>query len=125
MKPSLTPRRRVLVVDDNLDYLRSLTLLLRSLGHEVDFAINATAAIPAARRFQPDVVFLDVGLPDGDGRLLAAPLRREAGLSDVRILCVTGRANEDPRRSLEGGCDGHFVKPLDPAMLESILAPKL
>ena len=125
MKPPLATPRRVLVVDDNLDYLRSLTLLLRTLGHEVDFAINATAAIPTARHFRPDVVLLDVGLPDGDGRLLAGPLRREPGLSNVRILCVTGRAHEDPRRSLEGGCDGHFVKPLDPAMLQSLLAPEL
>ena len=123
MKPPLPPHRRVLVVDDNLDYLRSMTLLLRGMGHEVDFAINATAAISVARRFRPDTVFLDVGLPDGDGRLLARALRREAGLGDAHIVCVTGRAHEDPVRSLEAGCDGHFVKPLDPALIESMLAP--
>lgn len=122
MHPPLTPRRRVLVVDDNLDYLRSMTLLLRGMGHEVDFAINATAAISVARRFRPDTVFLDLGLPDGDGRLLAGPLRREAGLANARILCVTARAYEDPRRSFDSGCDGHFVKPLDPALIESVLA---
>src|SRR6185436_16264338 len=99
MKQPLAPRRRVLIVDDNLDYLRSMTQLLRAMGHQANFAINATAALPVARRFQPDTVFLDVGLPDGDGRLLAGLLRREVGLSDVRIVCVTGRANEDPRRS--------------------------
>jgi CheY-like chemotaxis protein len=123
VKPPLVPRRRVLVVDDNLDYVRSLTLLLRSMGHQADFAINATAAISAARRFRPDTVLLDVGLPDGDGRLLAGSLRREAGLSNARIVCVTGRVHEDPRRSMEAGCDGHFVKPLDPALIENLLAP--
>jgi DNA-binding response OmpR family regulator len=122
MTPPLAPRRRVLVVDDNLDYLRSMTQLLRAMGHEASFAINVTAAIPVARRFRPDTVFLDVGLPDGDGRLLAGMLRREIGLSDARIICVTGRAHEDPRRSLEAGCDGHFVKPLDLALIESLLA---
>lgn len=121
--PPPAPRRRVLVVDDNLDYVRSMTLLLRSMGHQVDYAINATAAIALARLFRPDTVILDVGLPDGDGRLLAGLLRREAGLSDARFVCVTGRAHEDPRRSLEAGCDDHFVKPLDPALLESLLAP--
>ncbi len=121
-KPSLAPRRRVLVIDDSLDYVRSMVLLLRSMGHCANFAINATAATEVARSFQPDVVLLDVGLPDGDGRLLAAQLRREAGLGDVRIVCVTGRVQEDPRRSLEAGCDAHFLKPLDSATLERELA---
>lgn len=112
----------MLVVDDSLDYLRSMVLLLRSMGHYANFAINATAAVPVARRFRPDVVLLDVGLPDGDGRQLAALLRREAGLGDVQIICVTGRAHEDPRRSLEAGCDAHYLKPLDTPTLRRVLA---
>jgi two-component system CheB/CheR fusion protein len=122
MKQPLAPRRRVLIVDDNLDYLRSMTLLLRAMGHQANFAINATVALSVARRFRPDTVLLDVGLPDGDGRLLADQLRHEAGLNDLHIVCVTGRAHEDPRRSIEAGCDAHFVKPLDPALLGSLLA---
>lgn len=122
MQPRLGPRRRVLVVDDNLDYLRSMTMLLHRMGHQVDFAINATVAVSVARRFRPDVVFLDVGLPDGDGRLVAGLLRHEAGLSDAHIVCVTGRSNEDPRLSMEAGCDSHHVKPLDPASIEALLA---
>jgi CheY-like chemotaxis protein len=121
-KQTLASRRRVLVIDDSLDYLRSMVLLLRSMGHYANFAINATAAIPVARRFRPDVVLLDVGLPDGDGRQLAALLRCEAGLGDVQIICVTGRAHEDPRRSLEAGCDAHYVKPLDTPTLRRVLA---
>jgi DNA-binding response OmpR family regulator len=121
MQP-LAPRRRVLIVDDNLDYLRSMTLLLRAMGHEANFAINSTVALSVARRFRPDTVLLDVGLPDGDGRLLADKLRHESGLNDLHIVCVTGRSHEDPRRSIEAGCDAHFVKPLDPALLESLLA---
>lgn len=112
----------MLVVDDNLDYLRSMVLLLRAMGHESEFAINATAAISVARLFRPDTILLDVGLPDGDGRLLAGLFRREAGLSDALIVCVTGRMYEDPRRSLEAGCDAHFVKPLDNSVLGKLLA---
>jgi DNA-binding response OmpR family regulator len=113
--------RRILVVDDNLDYVHSMALLLRALGHLVYFAINGTAALEEARRFRPEFIFLDVGLPDGDGRLLARQLRRQAGLEPVRIMCVTGRANEDPGKSLEAGCDEHYLKPLDPAMLGKLL----
>src|SRR5688572_18568712 len=107
---SLGPRCRVLIVDDNLDYVRSMTMLLRTMGHECSFAINGTVALAVARLFKPDTVLLDVGLPDGDGRLLAAQLRREPGLPEIRIVCVTGKADADPRRSLEAGCDAHFVK---------------
>ena len=118
---SLAPRRRVLVVDDNLDYLHSMTQLLRAMGHEADFAINATVALSVARYFRPDTIMLDILLPDGDGRLLADELRREVGRDDVRIVCVTGRSNEDPRRSLQAGCDAHYVKPLTPAEIEQLL----
>ena len=118
---SLAPRRRVLVVDDNLDYLHSMTQLLRAMGHEADFAINATVALSVARYFRPDTIMLDILLPDGDGRLLADELRREVGRDDVRIVCVTGRSNEDPRRSLQAGCDAHYVKPLTSAEIEQLL----
>ena len=117
-------RRRVLVVDDNLDYLRSMVLLLRTMGHESEFAINATAAISVARLFRPDTILVDVGLPDGDGRHLAGLFRREPGLSDALIVCVTGRMYEDPRRSLEAGFDAHLVKPLDYSMIGRLLAQR-
>jgi DNA-binding response OmpR family regulator len=111
-------------VDDDLDYVHTMALIVRALGFEADFAINATAALPAARRFQPHFVLLDVGLPDGDGRELARPLRQEPGLDNVRIYCVTARVHEDPRRSLEAGCDDHFVKPLEPRFLASLLGAR-
>ena len=117
----LKPRRRVLIVDDNLDYVHSMAQILRSMGHECTFAINGTVALEVARLFKPDTVLLDVGLPDGDGRLLAAKLRREPDLPEMRIVCVTGRAEADPARSIESGCDAHFVKPVDPAQIESLL----
>ena len=110
------------MIDDNLDYLRSMVQLLRDMGHYANFAINATAALSVARRFRPDTILIDVGLPDGDGRLLAAQLRSEPGLGDARIVCVTGRVNEDPKRSLDSGFDGHYVKPLDSSTLQRLLA---
>jgi two-component system KDP operon response regulator KdpE len=90
-------------VDDDLDYVHSMALIIRAFGCEADFAINATAALPAARRFRPHVVLLDVGLPDGDGRKLARPLKQEQGLDNPRIYCVTARAHEERVRSLEAG----------------------
>ena len=112
----------MLVVDDNLDTVHSMAVLIRSMGHEVQFAINALAAIDAARRFRPDIVFLDIGLPDMKGDELARQLKYEPGLESTRIIAITGLSVEAARsRALEAGCVDIHVKPLDPARLESLL----
>jgi CheY-like chemotaxis protein len=113
--------RRVLVVDDNLDHVQMLALLLKEMGHLTEFAISGHAAIGAARRFRPDVILLDLGLPDMDGTLVCRQLRQEAG-AHVRILVVTGSAREgDRERVMEAGGDQFLQKPLDPRFLESLL----
>jgi DNA-binding response OmpR family regulator len=58
---------RILVVEDNLDSVHSLAMLLRDMGHEVEYAINGYAALSVAQVFKPEVVFLDLGLPGLDG----------------------------------------------------------
>ncbi|HEX5477627.1 MAG TPA: response regulator, partial [Burkholderiales bacterium] len=59
--------KRVLVVEDNLDSVHSLVLLLRDMGHRVEYAINGYAALDVARKFRPEIVFMDLGLPGLDG----------------------------------------------------------
>jgi CheY-like chemotaxis protein len=117
--------RRILVIDDNLDAAQVLVVLLRDMGHRVEFAINARAALEAARRMLPEIVFVDLVLPDMDGSELARQLKREPGLGGVRIFAVTGHGDEESRRrSLEAGCDAHLLKPVDPKFLESLLGPR-
>ena len=67
LKPGFRPKLRVLVVDDNLDTVHSMAMLVKMMGHEVQFAINGFAALEVAREFRPDVVLLDIGLPDFSG----------------------------------------------------------
>jgi CheY-like chemotaxis protein len=120
--PSDSPARRVLVVDDELDTAETLAVLLRQMGHEVEFAINARAALDLAERHRPQIVFLDLGLPDMDGWDLARRLKRLPGLESLRILAVTGRYGEEfRRRSIEAGCEQHLVKPLDVSFLENLM----
>lgn len=116
---------RILVVDDNLDSVQSMAFLLRDMQHEVEFAINARAALEVVRRLRPDYVFLDLGLPDMDGAELARRLRAEPGAEGARFFALTGSGREQDReRALAAGCDQYLVKPLDPQFLESVLKPR-
>ncbi len=117
-------KSRVLVIEDNLDHAITTVLLLRDLGHEVESALNGGAGLAAARSFHPDIVLLDVGLPDELGWDVARLLKREH--PHLRIFAVTGRSSEDDRRrSLESGCEAHLVKPVDGATYQALLgAPR-
>ena len=115
-------RLRVLVVEDNLDQLRTLSMLLTLEGYEVDFAINRYAAIDVAERFKPDVILLDLGLPGLDGFDVCKWLRRHAGLERTRIIAVTGYGTEaDRARSRAAGCEHHVTKPYDPQQLLALV----
>jgi CheY-like chemotaxis protein len=117
---------RVLVVDDNMDTAESMALLVRGLGHEVNFAVSGRVALQVARSFRPNVVFLDLGLPDIDGCELASRLRVEAESPRTRIIAVTGSGRLDDReRALQSGCDDYVLKPLDAKFLTSLLGNRL
>ncbi len=114
--------RRVLVVEDNLDAVHSLVMLLRQDGHQVDFAINGYAAMEVARRFRPQVVLLDLGLPGLDGFDVCARLKREPGMEALRCVAVTAYGTDDYRkRALAAGFDLHILKPYDPHKLLAIV----
>ena len=122
VKPNAQPKRRVLVVDDNLDAVHSMAMLIKMYGHEVQFAINAFAAIDIARQFRPDVILLDVHLPDFKGDDIARQLRWEPGLERTRLIAITGRADDEVRdRVLKAGCEALYIKPIEPSVLEDLL----
>lgn len=122
LRPDVAGKRRVLVVEDNLDAVHSTMALLRAMGHEVDFAINGFAAIDAARRFAPDVILLDINLPDFKGDKLARQLKFEPGLEKVRIIALTGLPLDEVRPlALAAGCEDVHAKPMAPSLLEELL----
>jgi signal transduction histidine kinase/DNA-binding response OmpR family regulator len=129
-EPSSAARRRILVVDDNADAADSLGVLLGIWGHEVEIAHDAVSALQAARKFDPEVIFLDIGLPEMNGYEVARRIREEAGPARVKFIALSGYgAERDQLRSREAGFDLHLVKPVDPrrlsAAIASVLAPRV
>jgi CheY-like chemotaxis protein len=122
LKPAPVAKRRVLVVEDNLDSVHSMAVLLKMMGHEVEFAINGLAAMDIARRFRPEFILLDVSLPDFAGDRIARQLRYEPGLEKTRMIALTGLPMDQVRaRVLEAGCEAVYAKPIAPAVLEELL----
>ena len=116
------PPVRILVVDDELDTAQSLAILFRAMGKQVEFAVTGEAALSIARRLAPDMVFVDIGLPDMDGWQLARRLRAQAGARPLRVVTITGRSRgEDIDRSADAGVEAHLVKPVDPAYIEKLV----
>ena len=114
---------RVLVVEDNVDAAESLSALLRLWGHEVRMVHDGLAAIDAAREQHPEVVLLDIGLPGLDGYQVAKRLREEASMDGALLVAMTGYGQpEDRRRSREAGIHHHFVKPVEPFVLRTLLS---
>jgi PAS domain S-box-containing protein len=108
------PSRRVLVVDDNEDAAMLLAEALRSFGHLVATAHDGPSALRVAPAFGPEVALVDLGLPVMDGFELARRLHALPGLSDLRLVAVTGYGQSSDRlRSREAGFQEHLVKPVD------------
>ena len=121
--PAAAPRRRILVVDDNVDAAETLAMLLRLSGHHVRVAHDGPAALEAARSLPPEVVLLDIGMPGMDGYEVARRLRQLPGLAGAVLVALTGWGQEqDRRRSKEAGFDHHLTKPADPLALRELFA---
>jgi CheY-like chemotaxis protein len=117
------PARRILVVDDNQDGAKSLAKLLRLFGNEVRIAYDGHEALRLAMEYQPQVVFLDIGLPGMDGLEVCRLLRRQPGLKNTLVIALTGYGQDDDRRrSYEAGFNAHLVKPVDLDTLREMLS---
>jgi two-component system CheB/CheR fusion protein len=113
-------RLRVLVVDDEQDAALTLAELLQSYGHDTRVAYDGCAAVETAFSFAPDVVLLDLGLPDIDGYEVAKRIRTQ-GKAGIRLIAVTGYQRDDARLRA-AGFDDHVIKPRCLDRLSSLLA---
>jgi signal transduction histidine kinase len=117
------PPKRILIIDDNVDAADSLALVLELEGHVTKTGYSARDALEQAVAFEPDVILLDIGLPEIDGYEVARRMRALRKLNDVKLIALTGYGQgEDLRRAQEAGFDDHLVKPVDLGTLSRCLA---
>jgi PAS domain S-box-containing protein len=118
-----TPRHRILVIEDNPDAADSLRELLELEGHTVEVAYSGFDGIQEARRFRPDVVLCDIGLPKIDGYEVARAMRADPELRHLFLVALTGYAlPEDIKQAEAAGFDRHLAKPPTDENLQEVLA---
>jgi CheY-like chemotaxis protein len=116
---------KVLMVDDNVDLVHSISRLLKMCGHKVATAHDGLEALETARAFGPDVILLDLGLPGMDGYGVARTLRSEGYLARTRLIALSGYGQpEDRKRTHDAGFDHHLMKPVKFQTLLSAIAAK-
>ncbi|MES2899050.1 MAG: ATP-binding protein [Pseudomonadota bacterium] len=120
--PAATRGRRILVVDDNRDAADMLHMALGLLGHEVDCAYDGATALAMGESLLPDVMVLDIGLPDMDGYEVARRARTQAWGRKVVLIAATGWGQQTDRdKAQAAGFDHHMVKPIDFLRLDAVL----
>ena len=124
VSPGLAAAFRILIVDDSRDAAYPMQMLLAKMQHQVEWAEDGRSGLEAARRFRPDLVLCDIGLPGGmNGYEVAQALRRDPITKNAYLVAVTGYGQEEDRRKAsEAGFDEHLPKPVSVAALNAMLA---
>ncbi len=118
-----TARRRVLVVDDNPDVSDSFRMLLEAMGHQAKTLNDGREVLDAVRQWQPNVVFLDIAMPEMDGYQVAAAILEADLTARPLLVALTGFGEESHGDAIvEAGFDHHLLKPADPEQIERLLA---
>ena len=116
-------RRKILVVDDNVDSAKSLAILLGIMGNEVEVVHDGAEAVAMSERFNPDVILMDIGMPRLNGYEACMAIRKLPNWNRPVIVACTGWGQEEDRqKSRDAGFNFHLVKPVDPTSLERLLA---
>jgi CheY-like chemotaxis protein len=115
--------KRVLIIDDNVDAAETLAAVVSALGGVAQTAYDGRSGLEYVQTFRPDVILLDIGMPDMDGYDTCRHVRAVPIGQSIFIVAVTGWGQpQDRERALANGFDAHFTKPADPRVLAAILA---
>ena len=104
---------RILVVEDNLDNYELVRFILERAGYDVFLAVNGRDGVDAARLQKPDLILMDLGMPEMDGWQAARKLKADETTSSIPLYALSAHTlPSERRRALEAGCDGYVSKPI-------------
>jgi two-component system, cell cycle response regulator DivK len=111
--PPRSPPKRILIVEDNELNMKLLHDVLEAHGYATIATGEGASALPLARRHRPDLILMDLQLPDISGLEAVRALKDDAATHDIPVVAVTAFAMVgDERKALLGGCDGYVAKPI-------------
>jgi two-component system CheB/CheR fusion protein len=113
---------RILLIDDNQDVANSLSVWFKTIGHQVEIASNGARGISSAQTFKPDIILLDIGLPDMDGYQVARKLRDLSDMRNVWIIALSGYDQKKNSFNAESaGFDHYLMKPPNLNQLQELI----
>ena len=119
-------KSRVLIVEDNVDNFELVRFLLERAGYQVLSAANGVEGVDAAKREQPDLVLMDLSMPEMDGWRATAQMKAEETTRHIPVLALTAHTLPgDRKRAIDAGCDGYISKPINVASFDKLVATLL
>jgi DNA-binding response OmpR family regulator len=118
--------KKILIVDDDPDVRLAMQVRLRSEHYDTFFASDALSSVAEARKQQPDLIILDLGLPGGDGYAVIRQLKADAALSGIPVIVVSARdLQANKRHAIAAGASVYLQKPVNNAELLAIIRKTL
>jgi len=119
----MTGKHRILVADDYLDTAESMALVFKIMGNDVRTAKDGREAVEMAKEFQPELILMDISMPELNGYDACRTIRELPGGEDIVIVALTGWSQDEYKsQSQDAGFDQHLVKPVKPQVLEQLVA---
>jgi two-component system, cell cycle response regulator DivK len=117
---------RVLIVEDNVDNFELVRFLLERAGYHVLSAANGLEGLDAAKRERPDLILMDLSMPEMDGWNATSHLKADEVTRDIPVLALTAHTLPgDRKRAIDAGCDGYISKPIKVASFDKLVATLL
>jgi DNA-binding response OmpR family regulator len=114
--------KKILIVEDDPDVRLGYKIRLKANHYDTFFAVDSLSSMMEARNHQPDLIILDLGLPDGDGFVVMERLKANTSLSAIPVIVVTARAPHGTRQlALQAGAKAFLQKPVDNDELLSVI----
>lgn len=117
---------RVLIVEDNVDNYELVRFLLERAGYHVLSAANGVEGVETTKRERPDLVLMDLSMPEMDGWKATAHLKSDETTRRIPVLALTAHTLPgDRKRAIDAGCDGYISKPINVASFDKLVATLL